>query len=131
KEAEDKEKIKPGTIYVAPADYHLFLESDHSFSLDISEKVNFSRPCIDLTFSTGSDAYKEKAVGILLSGANSDGVRGFESIKKRGGYTIVQDPATAQVSYMPAQAIVKKVVDLVATPSEIALAINTYGAPSV
>src|SRR5690606_28214389 len=131
KEAEDKEKIIPGIVYVAPADYHLFLESDHSFSLDISEKVNFSRPSIDLTFSTGSDAYKERTIGILLSGANSDGVRGLETIKKGGGYCIVQDPATAQVAYMPAQAIVKNVVDLIASPLEIAHTINTYGSPFV
>lgn len=129
KEAEDKEKIKPGIVYIAPADYHLFVESDHSFSLDISEKVNFSRPSIDLTFLTASDAYKEKMIGVLLSGANSDGVRGLQAIRKQGGYCIVQDPATAQVSYMPAQAIMKKVVDLIASPSEISHTINTYASP--
>jgi len=124
KEAEDKEKIKPGTIYIAPADYHLFLEKDHSFSLDISEKINFSRPSIDLTFTTASDVYKKLMIGILLSGANSDGVYGLETIRKQGGFCIAQDPATSQVSYMPAQAIARKTVDFIATPSEIASIIN-------
>jgi len=124
KEAEDKEKIKPGFIYIAPADYHLFLEKDHSFSLDSSEKINFSRPSIDLTFFTAADVYKDKLIGILLSGANSDGVHGLETIQKQGGYCIAQDPQTSQVSYMPAQAITKKVVDLIANPSEIASLIN-------
>jgi len=124
KEAEDKEKITPGTIYIAPADYHLFLEKDHSFSLDISEKINFSRPSIDLTFITASDVYEKLMIGILLSGANSDGVSGLEMIKKQGGFCIAQDPATSQVSYMPAQAIARKTIDFIATPSEIASIIN-------
>src|SRR3546814_15586100 len=80
KEAEDKEKIKPGLIYIAAANYHLFVEKDHSFSLDASEKVNFSRPSIDLTFITAADVYKNHMMGILLSGANSDGIRGLEAI---------------------------------------------------
>jgi len=124
KEAEDKEKIKPGVIYIAPANYHLFIEKDHSFSLDASEKVNFSRPSIDLTFLTAVDVYKNHMAGILLSGANSDGIRGFEAIQSQGGYCIAQDPVTSQVPYMPAKAISKKVVDYIATPSEIIDLIN-------
>ncbi|TCK82711.1 chemotaxis protein CheB [Albibacterium bauzanense] len=124
KEAEDKEKIKPGVIYIAAANYHLFVEKDHSFSLDASEKVNFSRPSIDLTFITAADVYKNHTMGILLSGANSDGIRGLEAIQSQGGYCIAQDPATSQVPYMPAKAISKKVVDHIATPAEIADIIN-------
>lgn len=124
KEAEDKEKIRPGVIYIAPADYHLFIEKDHSFSLDASEKVNFSRPSIDLTFITAADVYKNYMIGVLLSGANSDGIRGFEAIQSQGGYCIAQDPVTSQVPYMPTKAISKKVVDCIATPSEIAYIIN-------
>src|SRR5690606_20555633 len=108
KEAEDKEKIRPGVIYIAPADYHLFIEKDHSFSLDASEKVNFSRPSIDLTFITSADVYKNHMIGVLLSGANSDGIRGFEAIQSQGGYCIAQDPLSSQVPYMPAKAISKK-----------------------
>src|SRR5690606_22111450 len=124
KEAEDKEKIKPGVVYIAPADYHLFIEKDHSLSLDASEKVNFSRPSIDLTFITAADVYQNRMVGVLLSGANSDGIRGLEAIQSQGGYCIAQDPLSSQVPYMPAKAISKKVVDTIATPSEIALFIN-------
>lgn len=124
KEAEDKEKIQPGTVYIAPADYHLFLEKDHSFSLDISEKVNYSRPSIDLTFITAADVYKDKLIAILLSGANSDGVNGLKVIQKHGGYCIAQDPLTSLVSYMPSQAILKRAVDLIATPLEIVNIIN-------
>src|SRR5690606_34871840 len=124
KEAEDKEKIKPGIIYVAPADYHLFLEKDNSFSLDFSEKINFSRPSIDLTFISAADAYGKRLIGILLSGANYDGVQGLKIIKEQGGYCIAQDPSTSQVSYMPAQAIANKVVDFVASPAEITAIIN-------
>lgn len=124
KEAEDKEKIKPGVIYIAAANYHLFIEKDHSFSLDASEKVNFSRPSIDLTFITAADVYKDRMIGVLLSGANSDGIRGLDAIQSQGGYCIAQDPLTSQVPYMPAKAISKKVVDSIATPSEIADIIN-------
>lgn len=126
KEAEDKESIQAATIYIAPADYHLFIERDHSFSLDISEKVNFSRPSIDLTFFTAAEIYKDKLIGILLSGANSDGVRGLQSIRDYGGYTVAQNPDTSQVPYMPMQAIARKVVDFIASPDEIVNIINRY-----
>ena len=74
KEAEEKEEIVPGVIYLAPADYHLFIEKDHTFSLDASEKVNFSRPSIDVTIESAAYIYGEKLVCLLLSGANTDGV---------------------------------------------------------
>lgn len=125
KEAEDKEPIENGKVYLAAADYHLFVEKNHSFSLDISEKINFSRPSIDLTFQSAADAYKKNLVGILLSGANADGVKGMQSIKLNGGYCIAQDPISCQIPYMPSQAITKKVVDQIALPGEIAQFINS------
>jgi len=124
KEAEDKEKILPGQIYIAPAGYHLFLERDYSFSLDSSEKINFSRPSIDLTFITAADVFNSRMIGILLSGANSDGVKGLQTIRDKGGFSIAQEPVTAEVSYMPAKAISQNAVDLIASPSEIATIIN-------
>lgn len=124
KEVEDKESIRPGHIYVAPAGYHLLIEGDKSFSLDVSEKVNFSRPSIDITFSTSGEVYKEKTLAILLSGANNDGVEGMLKIKKNRGFCIVQDPLTAQVDYMPSQAIAHKAFNLVATSGEIASFLN-------
>jgi len=111
KEVEDKEPIKAGNIYIAPADYHLLIEKDGMFSLDFSEKVNFSRPSIDITFASAADAFGEKAIGILLSGANADGVDGMQAIKNAGGLAVVQDPKTAEVSFMPAQAILNIAVD--------------------
>jgi two-component system chemotaxis response regulator CheB len=105
KEVEDKEQILPGTIYIAPPDYHLLLENEYTFSLDASEKVHYSRPSIDVTFESAALVYKTTLVGILLSGANADGAMGIKTIADAGGYTIVQQPATAEVSYMPQRAL--------------------------
>ena len=124
KEAEDKEVIETGQIYVAPADYHLLIENDKSFSLDASEKVNFSRPNIDITFSTSGEVYKEKTLGIILSGANNDGVKGMLKVMAYGGFCIVQNPLMAQVAYMPSQAIEYKAYDLVASSEEIISFLN-------
>lgn len=105
KEVEDKEPIAVNTIYIAPPDYHLLVENEKSFSLDSSERINYSRPSIDVTFESVADVFKDRVVGVLLSGANADGADGIASIKNSGGYTIVQNPATAEVSFMPLQAI--------------------------
>ena len=105
KEAEDKEAILAGNAYVAPSDYHLLIEGDYTFSLDYSEKINYSRPSIDATFETAARAYQNRCVGVLLSGANADGTRGLSLIKEFGGYTIVQDPTTALVPFMPQHAL--------------------------
>ena len=107
KEADDKDDILPGWIYLAPADYHLLIEKDHTLSLDVSEKVNFSRPCIDITFQTASEAYGAALVCLLLSGASADGAEGLEFVLRQGGITAVQDPACAEVPYMPQKAIAK------------------------
>src|ERR1700733_14544058 len=82
KEAEEKESILPGCIYIAPADYHLLIEHDLTFSLDDSEKVNYCRPSIDVTFESAAYTYKNGLVCILLSGANADGVKGLKKVKK-------------------------------------------------
>lgn len=119
KEAEEKEIILPGTMYIAPADYHLIVEQDRSFSLDYSEKVHYSRPAIDVTFETAADAYAGNTIGLLLSGANSDGTAGLQKIKAAGGLTIVQDPAEATVDFMPKQAIQAMRTDYVATTPQI------------
>lgn len=105
KEVEDKEQLLAGTIYLAPPDYHLLFEDHHTFSLDGSEKINYSRPSIDVTFQSGAEIFGSSVIAILLSGANADGSQGIKAIADQGGYTIAQDPATADVSYMPASAI--------------------------
>lgn len=125
KEAEDKESIQPGQIFVAPANYHLLVEPDKSFSLDVSEKVHFSRPSIDITFSTAAEAYEERVLAILLSGANSDGVHGMQKVKAHNGFCIAQKPSTAQVDYMPLQAIDQQACHLVATPEAMISFLNT------
>lgn len=119
KEVEDKEPIQPGTIYIAPPDYHLLIEDRETFSLDSSEKVQYSRPSIDVTFESIALCFGADVTGILLSGANADGAEGLACIKAAGGYTIVQDPASADVGYMPQQAIDLGVVDSVLSASAI------------
>jgi len=113
KEIEEKEPILPGVIYIAPADYHVLMEEDQTFSLDYSERVNFSRPSIDVAFRCASDVYGASLVCLLLSGGNSDGVAGLEYVRSMGGVTIVQDPATAEVPYMPQHAIDQVAIDFV------------------
>jgi two-component system chemotaxis response regulator CheB len=103
-EVEDKMPIAPGSAYVAPADYHLLVEQGY-FSLSTEAPVRFSRPSIDVTFVSAADSYGERAVGIVLTGANTDGSRGLERIFDRGGLAFVQDPRTAESATMPEAAI--------------------------
>ena len=104
-EVEEKEPIRPSHIYVTPADYHVLIEKDHTFSLDYSEKVNFSRPSIDVVFRSAADAFGADLLCILLSGANGDGALGLQHVQRLQGTTVVQSPADAQVPYMPEQAL--------------------------
>jgi two-component system chemotaxis response regulator CheB len=100
----DKEWIKPGTVYLAPANYHLLVERGE-LSLSVDEAVAYSRPSIDVLFESASDAYGPGVVGVVLTGANADGARGAARIKNRGGFVVVQDPATAESPAMPQAAI--------------------------
>lgn len=124
KEAEEKEQISRNTIYVAPADYHLLIENDFTFSLDYSEKVNYSRPSIDITFQSASEVYGDKLAALLLSGANADGSEGLETIKANGGIVAVQNPSSALVAYMPEQAIKRVKTDFILNIEEISDFIN-------
>lgn len=107
KEADEKENIEAGTLYVAPPDYHLLIEMDKTFSLDYSEKVHFSRPAIDVTFESAAEVYGKALIALLLSGANQDGTAGLCKVKEKGGYVMVQDPSEAIVTYMPQFAVEK------------------------
>jgi len=124
-EAEEKDTITAGNIYIAPADYHLLIENDHTISLDFSEKVNYSRPSIDVTFDTAADAYRSKLVCLLLSGASADGTQGLKTAKKYGGRVIVQNPNTAKSAYMPETAIAEVEVDIIVDAADIATLINS------
>lgn len=104
-EAEEKENILPGNVYIAPADYHLLIEENQSISLDYSEKVNYSRPSIDVTFQSAAEVFKDGLVCILLSGSNADGVAGLKTVNNFGGLVVVQNPNTAVMPYMPQQAV--------------------------
>jgi two-component system chemotaxis response regulator CheB len=103
-EIEDKDALCPGTVHVAPADYHVMVESGY-FSLTIEEPLRFSRPSIDMMFTSAADAYGKAAVGVVLTGANEDGARGLAHIVKRGGRALVQDPKNAEIPIMPEAAL--------------------------
>jgi two-component system, chemotaxis family, protein-glutamate methylesterase/glutaminase len=103
-EVEDKMPLEHGRIYVAPPDYHTLVEPGH-FSLSTEAPVRYSRPSIDVTFLSAADSYGHRAVGIVLTGANSDGSEGLKRISDRGGMAIVQDPATAESPLMPSAAV--------------------------
>lgn len=103
-DVEDKEPFEAGTVYVAPANYHLLVDEGH-FSLTTDPLVRFSRPSIDVTFISAGDAYPNATLGVVLTGANDDGSRGLRHIVDRGGKGIVQDPATAESPAMPSAAI--------------------------
>lgn len=111
KEAEDKEPVRPGVIYVAAAQYHLLIERDRTFSLSLDDKVNYSRPSIDVLFESAAAAYGPRLIGVVLTGANADGAAGLAAVKARGGLTIVQNPSTAEVSFMPQAAMAATTVD--------------------
>ncbi len=119
KEAGDKEAIQPGTLYLAPPGYHLLIEEDRSFSLSVDPRVNYSRPSIDVLFNSAADVYQGSLIGVILTGANSDGSQGLRNIKERGGLAIAQDPASAEVEYMPQKAIAAAQVDHVLKLEEI------------
>ncbi len=105
KTAEEKEELKAGFVYICPANYHLLIEENKTVSLSVEPLVNFARPSIDVLFETASLAYGSHLIGIVLTGASSDGAKGLAQIKNYGGYTIIQDPKTAYSSYMPDAAI--------------------------
>jgi two-component system chemotaxis response regulator CheB len=105
REALDKEPVEPGTVFVASPDYHLLVERERSFALSVDGPVNYSRPSIDVLFESAADAYGSTLAGVVLTGASEDGARGLARIRSVGGRAIVQDPATAEVPFMPMRAI--------------------------
>jgi two-component system, chemotaxis family, protein-glutamate methylesterase/glutaminase len=113
REAGDKEDVIPGTLYFAPAGYHLLLENERSFSLSCDAPLHFARPAIDITMESAADVYGASLAGILLTGANEDGAQGMAAIGRAGGLTAVQDPEEANVGVMPLEAIRVRPTDLV------------------
>jgi two-component system, chemotaxis family, protein-glutamate methylesterase/glutaminase len=122
----DKEKIKQNRVYLAPANYHLFIEFDHTFSLSTEEPHNHSRPSIDYTMSSAAYAFREKCIGIILTGANKDGAKGMKDIFDKKGYTIVQDPETCDIKTMPQSALKLFNPHDVLGPDQIVNFLNQY-----
>jgi two-component system chemotaxis response regulator CheB len=117
-EAEDKLAIEPQHVYVAPPDYHLLVQRG-SFALSVDERVRFARPSIDVLFESAADAYGDRVIGIILTGANDDGALGLARIKELGGVAVIQDPAAAAKRTMPEAAIAKTAADAVLPLEEI------------
>jgi two-component system chemotaxis response regulator CheB len=118
-EAEDKDELEPGHVYIAPPDYHLLVEREGTFALSTEGRVHFARPSIDVLFESAADAYGERCVGVVLTGANEDGAAGLLRIKQLGGVAIVQDPADSERPEMPAAAIAATNADVVLPLAEI------------
>jgi two-component system chemotaxis response regulator CheB len=119
REAEDKEPLRAPGVYIGPPDYHLLIDSE-SLALSTEEPVAYSRPSIDVLFESASYSFGSGVIGVLLTGANHDGTRGLSQIKARGGYVIVQDPASAESDFMPKHALKHVAADRVLPLEHIA-----------
>jgi two-component system chemotaxis response regulator CheB len=122
-EAEDKLPLVGGRVYLAPSDYHLLVDQGR-FALSVDERVLHARPSIDVLFESAADAYRERVLAVLLTGASADGAQGARRVKKQGGTVVAQDPATAEAPTMPKAAIAAGVVDSVLPLDEIAPFLN-------
>lgn len=118
-EPYDKQHVRSGRVYLAPANYHMYIELGNNFALSTEPPVNHSRPSIDLSFFSAAYTYKRKLVGIILSGANKDGALGLKRVKDSGGLTIVQDPAECQVKTMTTASMNATKVDHVFSTDQI------------
>lgn len=116
-EAEDKVRAEPGCVYFAPPDYHMLLERDGTLALSVDQPEHYSRPSIDILFESASHALGHRLLGILLSGASADGAEGLATIRRRGGLTWVQAPATARVDAMPRAALALEAHETLEPPS--------------
>ena len=119
RDAEDKDDLVPGTVFLAPTDYHTLIEAGGTIALSTEEEVRYARPSIDVLFRSAAEAYHERCVGVVLTGANADGADGLRLIKELGGVAIVQDPSTAERREMPAAAIAATDADAVLPLEEI------------
>jgi len=128
REAEDKEMVTPGTVYFAPNDYHLLLDQGPQLALSADEPVHHSRPSVDVLFESAVDVYKDRLLGIILTGANEDGATGLAAVHDAGGLTIVQRPDTALAPLMALSALKLRPADWVLTLNEIAGMLRTLDA---
>ena len=126
KQADEKEKIRNGTAYFAPPNYHLLVEDAHTLSLSVEQAVHYARPAIDLLFESAAYVYGETLAGLILTGANSDGAKGLKKIKEMGGLVLVQDPETAEANAMPRAAIEVADPDFVLPLDEIGAFLKSF-----
>ena len=119
KQVGEKEPALPGVVYIAPPNYHLLIELDRTLSLSTDALINLARPAIDVLFETAAEAYGSRLIGVVLTGASSDGSLGLKAIKRYGGFALVQDPATAESPTMPRAAQAATDVDRLARLPEI------------
>ncbi len=119
READEEEKITPGTAYVAPPNYHMLVERDGTLALSVDLPVNYARPSVDVLFESAADVFGPGLIGVILTGAGSDGARGLKTIKDRGGLAIVQDPADAEADSMPRSALAAVKADYVLPLKEV------------
>jgi two-component system chemotaxis response regulator CheB len=103
-EAGDKDELQPGTVYIAAPDYHLLID-ERTVSLSTDEPVQFARPSIDVLFESAAEAYRERCIGVVLTGANADGSRGLQRVVELGGTALIEDPETAKRDEMPRAAV--------------------------
>ncbi|MBI3731744.1 MAG: chemotaxis protein CheB [Burkholderiales bacterium] len=113
KEADEGEQMRAGFAYLAPANYHLLLESDGKLALSTDVQVNFARPSVDVLFDSAASSLGSSVIGVILTGGANDGARGLAKIHQSGGYTIVQDPRDAKLPSMPQHALQLDVPDKV------------------
>jgi two-component system chemotaxis response regulator CheB len=125
RQAAEGDRVRGGNVFIAPPDRHLLVNPDGELSLTRTELVHFSRPSADLLFESVAASYRERAIGVILSGTGSDGAMGARAIKKMGGTLIVQEPETAEFSGMPAAARQTGLADFVLPLEEIAGALQT------
>jgi two-component system chemotaxis response regulator CheB len=125
REAEDKEPVAPGTVYFAPNNYHLLVDQGPQLSLSADELVHHSRPSVDVLFESAADIYRERLLGIILTGANDDGATGLAAIHDAGGVAVVQRPDTARAPLMALSALRLRPAACVLTLDEIAGMLRT------
>jgi two-component system chemotaxis response regulator CheB len=119
REIIDKEIVSKNTIYIAPANYHVLIEKNGSFALDVSEAVWYSKPSIDVTFESAADAFNDRCTAILFSGANQDGAQGLLKLRNSGCLTIAQNPEDAEMPQMPLAAIEIEAAEYILSSKEI------------
>lgn len=128
REAEDKEPVQPGTVYFAPPDYHMLIDRGPALALSGDEPVHFSRPSIDVLFDSAADIYGERLMGVILTGANQDGAEGLAAVGRAGGRTIVQEPDSAAVAFLPRAALEAGPVDAVLSIERLQALFSTWPA---